>query len=49
MTTEMNVEEQQQLVGQFLQGLAKSFGIEAKAENVSIDDDSFEVNLAGEG
>ena len=31
-----------------LQGLAKSFGIEAKAENVSIDDDSFEVNLAGE-
>ena len=48
MTTEMNVEEQQQLVGQFLQGLAKSFGIEAKAENVSIDDDSFEVNLAGE-
>ena len=34
MTTEMNVEEQQQLVGEFLQGLAQSFGIKADAENV---------------
>ena len=48
MTTEMNVEEQQQLVGEFLQGLAQSFGINANAENVSSDEDSFEVNLAGD-
>ena len=48
MTTEMNVEEQQQLVGEFLQGLAQSFGIKANAENVSSDEDSFEVNLAGD-
>ena len=29
-------------------GLAKSFGINGTAENVSADDDSFEVNLAGD-
>ena len=48
MTTEATVEEQQQMVGEFLEGLAASFGIEATAENVAADDDSFEVNLAGD-
>ena len=48
MTTEANVEEQQQMVGEFLVGLAQSFGIAAQAENVSADEDSFEVNLAGD-
>ena len=48
MTTEATVEEQQAMVGEFLQGLANSFGIEAKAENVSADEDSFEVNLVGD-
>ncbi len=47
MTTEINVEEQQQMVGEFLEGLAQSFGVTAKAENVAADEDSFEVNLAG--
>ncbi len=48
MTTEATVEEQQQMVGEFLEGLAASFGIQATAENVSADDESFEVNLAGD-
>ncbi|MDG2112854.1 MAG: R3H domain-containing nucleic acid-binding protein [Actinomycetota bacterium] len=48
MTTEATVEEQQQMVGEFLEGLAGSFGIDATAEHVSADDDSFEVNLAGD-
>ena len=47
MTTEINVEEQQQMVGEFLEGLAQSFGVTAKAENVAADEDSFEVNLVG--
>ena len=29
MTTEINVEEQQQMVGEFLEGLAQSFGVVA--------------------
>ena len=48
MTTGMNVEDQQQVVGDFLQGLAQSFGIKADAENVSSCEDSFEVNRAGD-
>ena len=48
MTTEANVEEQQQMVGEFLVGLAQSFGVTAQAENVSADEDSFEVNLTGD-
>lgn len=48
MTTEATVEEQQQMVGEFLEGLAKSFGIDATSENVNADEDSFEVNLAGD-
>lgn len=48
MTTEATVEEQQQMVGEFLEGLAGSFGIDATAEKVSADEDSFEVNLAGD-
>ena len=48
MTTEINVEEQQQMVGEFLEGLAQSFGVTAKAENVSAAEDSFEANLAGD-
>ena len=48
MTTEINVEEQQQMVGEFLEGLAQSFGVTAKAVNVAADEDSFEVNLAGD-
>ena len=48
MTTEANIEEQQQMVGEFLVGLAQSFGVTAKAENVSADEDSFEVNLTGD-
>ena len=38
MTTEINVEEQQQMVGEFLEGLAQSFGVTAKAENVAADE-----------
>ena len=48
MTAETTVEEQQQMVGDFLEGLAKSFGIEAAAQNVAADEDSFEVNLNGD-
>ena len=48
MTEEINVVQQQEMVGEFLVGLAKSFGINGTAENVSADDDSFEVNLAGD-
>ena len=48
MTTETTVEEQQQMVGDFLEGLAKSFGIEATVQNVAADEDSFEVNLDGD-
>lgn len=48
MSTDATVQEQQQMVGEFLEGLAQSFGISASAENVSADDDSFEVNLAGD-
>jgi spoIIIJ-associated protein len=48
MSSEITVEEQQKMVGEFLEGLAKSFGLEASAENVSADDDSFEVNLVGD-
>ncbi len=48
MTTEATVEEQQQMVGEFLEGLAASFGVDATAEHVAADDDSFEVNLAGD-
>jgi spoIIIJ-associated protein len=48
MTTETTVEEQQKMVGEFLEGLAKSFGIEATIQNVAADEDSFEVNLAGD-
>ena len=48
MTTETTVEEQQQMVGEFLEGLAKSFGIEATVQNVAADEDSFEVNLDGD-
>ena len=46
MSSEITVEEQQKMVGEFLEGLAKSFGLEASAENVSAD--SFEVNLVGD-
>ena len=48
MTTETTVEEQQKMVGEFLEGLAKSFGIEATVQNVAADEDSFEVNLDGD-
>ena len=48
MSTEATVEEQQEMVGEFLVGLASSFGITATAEKVSADEDSFEVNLDGD-
>ena len=48
MTTETTVEEQQKMVGELLEGLAKSFGIEATVQNVAADEDSFEVNLDGD-
>ena len=48
MTTENTVEQQQQMMGEILEGLAQSFGIQATAQNVAADEDSFEVNLDGD-
>ncbi|WP_419921563.1 protein jag [Candidatus Poriferisodalis sp.] len=47
MTDEITVAEQQEMVQEFLDGLATAFGIDAKAAPVALDDDSFEVNLEG--
>ncbi len=48
MTDETTTLQQQAMVQEFLDGLVSAFGIEAKAVPVAADDDSFEVNLAGE-
>jgi spoIIIJ-associated protein len=47
VTAEVSVEGQQAMVGEFLEGLARSFGIEASAETPPVEEDAFEVNLAG--
>lgn len=45
--SDATMEEQQTMVGEFLEGLARSFGVEASASVVTADDDSFEINLDG--
>lgn len=47
VTAEVSVEGQQAMVGEFLEGLARSFGIDASAETPPVEEDAFEVNLAG--
>ncbi len=47
MSSDVTIEEQEQMVLEFLEGLAGTFGIQAKAVSVERDDDGFEVNLEG--
>ena len=47
VTAEVSVEGQQAMVGEFLEGLARSFGIDASAETPPVEEDAFEVNLVG--
>lgn len=48
MSTDVSVEDQEQMVREFLEGLAAKFGIAAQAVSVDRDDDGFEVNLVGD-
>ncbi|MGY9071757.1 MAG: R3H domain-containing nucleic acid-binding protein [Acidimicrobiales bacterium] len=48
VSTDVSVDDQQAMVGEFLQGLAVAFGVTASSEMVASDEDSFEVNLAGD-
>ena len=47
MSSDVTVEEQQSMVSEFLEGLARSYGVEASASITASDEDSFEVNLEG--